>query len=75
MDVLGEMNKDVIKKVIKLLAMVILLETMVIWIMMPTPTYKKLWLTPMRAKLGKSIYFWQPGSFTSISLQVIIDLI
>lgn len=56
------MNKKVIKKVITLLAMVILMGTTVIWIMMPTYTYKKIWLTPMRAKLGKSIYFGKPGN-------------
>ncbi|KAL1192217.1 Ferric reduction oxidase 3 [Cardamine amara subsp. amara] len=55
------MNKEVIKKVIKVLAMVILMGTMVIWIMMPTSTYKKIWLTSMRAKLGKSIYFGKTG--------------
>ncbi|CAA7026089.1 unnamed protein product [Microthlaspi erraticum] len=57
----GEMNKEVIKKVITLLTMVILVGTTVIWIMMPTSTYKKTWLTPMRAKLGQSVYFGKPG--------------
>ncbi|XP_010477584.1 PREDICTED: ferric reduction oxidase 3, mitochondrial-like [Camelina sativa] len=56
-----EMNKEVIKNVIKLLTMVILIGTMVIWIMMPTSTYKKIWLKSMRAKLGESIYFGRPG--------------
>ncbi|CAL9213310.1 unnamed protein product [Arabidopsis halleri] len=58
---LGEMNKEVIEKVIKFLTMVILMGTTVIWIMMPTSTYKEIWLTPMRAKLGKSIYYGKPG--------------
>ncbi|XP_020867678.1 ferric reduction oxidase 3, mitochondrial isoform X2 [Arabidopsis lyrata subsp. lyrata] len=56
-----EMNKKVIKNVINLLTMVILMGTVVIWIMMPTSTYKKIWLKSMRAKLGKSIYFGKPG--------------
>jgi len=64
--VLGETNKKVIKNVIKLLTMVILMGTVVIWIMMPTSTYKKIWLKSMRAKVGKSIYFGKPGKFTSI---------
>lgn len=59
---LGEMSKDVTMKVtIKLLAMAILGGTMVIWIMMPTSTYKKIWLTSMRAKLGKTTTFGKPG--------------
>ncbi|CAA0154391.1 unnamed protein product [Arabidopsis thaliana] len=57
----GEMNKEVIDKVIKFLMMVILMGTIVIWIMMPTSTYKEIWLTSMRAKLGKSIYYGRPG--------------
>lgn len=61
--VLGEMNKEVMKNVIKLLTIVILMGTMVIWIMMPTSTYKKIWLKSMRTKLGKSIYFGKPGKF------------
>ncbi|KAG7655256.1 Ferredoxin-NADP reductase (FNR) nucleotide-binding domain [Arabidopsis suecica] len=56
-----ETNKKVIKNVIKLLTMLILMGTVVIWIMMPTSTYKKIWLKSMRAKLGKSIYFGKPG--------------
>ncbi|KAG7590957.1 hypothetical protein ISN45_Aa01g000400 [Arabidopsis thaliana x Arabidopsis arenosa] len=58
---LGEMNKEVIEKVIKFVTMVILMGTIVIWIMMPISTYKEIWLTPMRAKLGKSIYYGKPG--------------
>lgn len=59
---LGEMNKEVIEKVIKLLTMVILIGTLVIWIMMPTSTYKTIWLTSMRANLGKSVYYGKPGN-------------
>ncbi|KAL0884362.1 hypothetical protein Bca101_008343 [Brassica carinata] len=58
---LGEMSKDVTMKVIKLLTMAILGGTMVIWIMMPTSTYKKIWLTSMRTKLGKTTTFGKPG--------------
>lgn len=57
----GEMSKEMIKKLIKLLTMVILTGTMVIWVMMPTSTYKKIWLPSMRAKLGESIYYGKPG--------------
>ncbi|ESQ36789.1 hypothetical protein EUTSA_v10006972mg [Eutrema salsugineum] len=55
------MNKEVTMKMTKLLSIAILMGTIVIWIMMPTSTYKKIWLTSMRAKLGKSIYFGKPG--------------
>lgn len=48
-------------KMIKLLTIAILGGTMVIWIMMPTSTYKKIWLTSMRAKLGKTTTFGKPG--------------
>ncbi|CAH8250820.1 unnamed protein product [Arabidopsis lyrata] len=58
---LGEMNKEVTEKVIKFVTMVILMGTIVIWIMMPTSTYKEIWLTPMRAKLGKSMYYGKQG--------------
>ncbi|CAH8336710.1 unnamed protein product [Eruca vesicaria subsp. sativa] len=58
---LGEMSKDVTMKVIKLLTLAIIGEAMVIWIMMPTSTYKKIWLTSMRAKLGKTPTFGKPG--------------
>ncbi|KAF8111499.1 hypothetical protein N665_0074s0032 [Sinapis alba] len=58
---LGEMNKDVAMKLIKLLTMAILGGTMVIWIMMPTSTYRKIWLTSMRAKLGQTTTFGKPG--------------
>lgn len=58
---LGEMSKDVTMKMIKLLTIAILGGTMVIWIMMPTSTYKKIWLTSMRAKLGKTTTFGKPG--------------
>ncbi|XP_006306803.2 ferric reduction oxidase 3, mitochondrial isoform X1 [Capsella rubella] len=56
-----ETKKEMIKNVIKLLTMVILIGTLVIWIMMPTSTYKKVWLKSMRAKLGNSVYFGRPG--------------
>lgn len=58
---LGEMSKEVTMKVIKLLMMAILMGTIVIWIMMPTSTYRKIWLTSMRAKLGKTTNFGKPG--------------
>jgi len=67
----GEMNKEVIDKVIKFLMMVILMGTIVIWIMMPTSTYKEIWLTSMRAKLGKSIYYGRPGNFTRYRSKII----
>ncbi|CAH2039298.1 unnamed protein product [Thlaspi arvense] len=58
---LGEINKGVIMNGIILLTMMILMGNLVIWIMMPTSPYKKIWLTSMRAKLGKSIYFGKSG--------------
>lgn len=56
------MSKEVTMKVIKLLMMAILMGTIVIWIMMPTSTYRKIWLTSMRAKLGKTTNFGKPGN-------------
>ncbi|CAN8310859.1 unnamed protein product [Cochlearia groenlandica] len=54
-------KEEIMKEVIKVLTMVILMGTLVIWIMMPTSTYKNIFLKPMRAKLGNSTFFGKPG--------------
>ncbi|XP_010556561.1 PREDICTED: ferric reduction oxidase 2 [Tarenaya hassleriana] len=53
---------DVIKGVIKLLIAVIFLGIIMIWIMVPTQTYRKIWLPTLRAKLGNSTYFGAAGT-------------
>ncbi|KAG7590956.1 Ferredoxin-NADP reductase (FNR) nucleotide-binding domain [Arabidopsis thaliana x Arabidopsis arenosa] len=58
----GEEFKDMIKGVTKFLMMVIFLGTIMLWIMMPTLTYRTKWLPHMRIKFGTSTYFGATGT-------------
>ncbi|KAL1220746.1 Ferric reduction oxidase 2 [Cardamine amara subsp. amara] len=58
----GEEFKDMIKGATKLLMMVIFLGTIMIWIMMPTLTYRTKWLPHLRIKFGTSTYFGATGT-------------
>ncbi|CAN8324360.1 unnamed protein product [Cochlearia groenlandica] len=58
----GDEFKDVIKGLIKLLMLVILLGTILIWILMPTIVYRTKWLNPvMRKEFGTSTFFGAIG--------------
>jgi len=58
----GEEFKDMIKGVTKFLMMVIFLGTIMLWIMMPTLTYRTKWLPHLRIKFGTSTYFGATGN-------------
>ncbi|VVA89639.1 unnamed protein product [Arabis nemorensis] len=58
----GDEFKDMIKVVTKFLMMVIFLGTIMLWIMMPTLTYRNKWLPHMRIKFGASTYFGATGT-------------
>ncbi|AEE27308.1 Riboflavin synthase-like beta-barrel [Arabidopsis thaliana x Arabidopsis arenosa] len=58
----GEEFKDMIKGVTKFLMMVIFLGTIMLWIMMPTLTYRTKWLPHLRIKFGTSTYFGATGT-------------
>ncbi|CAK7348844.1 unnamed protein product [Dovyalis caffra] len=47
---------------IKLLLIVVLLGYAIVWIMMPTITFRNIWLPNIRRKLNSSIYFGNEGT-------------
>lgn len=59
----GEEFKDMMKGVTKFLMMVTFLGTIMLWIMMPTLTYRNKWLPYMRIKFGASTYFGATGLY------------
>lgn len=71
----GEEFKDMIKGVTKFLMMVIFLGTIMLWIMMPTLTYRTKWLPHMRIKFGTSTYFGATGNFIINNFQLLIEFI
>lgn len=62
--------KDMTKGVTKLLMIVIFLGTIMLWIMMPTLTYRTKWLPHMRIKFGTSTYFGATGK-QSLIIQIL----
>ncbi|CAN7097213.1 hypothetical protein BRARA_I05641 [Brassica rapa] len=58
----GEEFKGMIKGVSKFFMMVVFLGTIMLWIMMPTLTYRNKWLPYMRLKFGASTYFGSSGT-------------
>ncbi|KFK42543.1 hypothetical protein AALP_AA1G008100 [Arabis alpina] len=58
----GDEFQGMIKGVTKFLMMVIFLGTIMLWIMMPTLTYRNKWLPLMRIKFGASTYFGATGT-------------
>uniref|UniRef100_A0A1J3D3L0 ferric-chelate reductase (NADH) n=1 Tax=Noccaea caerulescens TaxID=107243 RepID=A0A1J3D3L0_NOCCA len=58
----GDEFKDMMKGVTKFLMMVIFLGTIILWIMMPTVTFRNKWLPYMRIKFGASTYFGATGT-------------
>ncbi|KAF3493993.1 hypothetical protein DY000_02058403 [Brassica cretica] len=57
----GEEFNGMIKGVSKFFMMVVFLGTIMLWIMMPTLTYRNKWLPYMRLKFGASTYFGSSG--------------
>ena len=57
----GEQFNGMIKGVSKFFMMVVFLGTIMLWIMMPTLTYRNKWLPYMRLKFGASTYFGSSG--------------
>ncbi|CAN8295977.1 unnamed protein product [Cochlearia groenlandica] len=57
-----EFKDKTIKRVVKVLMMMIFLGTIMLWIMMPTLTYRNKWLPLMRIKFGASTYFGATGT-------------
>ncbi|KAJ4895121.1 Ferric reduction oxidase 2 [Raphanus sativus] len=53
---------EMIKQVSKFFMMVVFLGTIMLWIMMPTLTYRNKWLPYMRLKFGASTYFGSSGT-------------
>ncbi|KAJ6679724.1 FERRIC REDUCTION OXIDASE 2 [Salix purpurea] len=47
---------------VRLLLMIVLLGYAMVWIVMPTKTFKKIWLPSMREKLNSSTYFGKQGT-------------
>ncbi|CAF2117061.1 ferric reduction oxidase 2-like [Brassica napus] len=58
----GEEFNGMIKGVSKFFMMVVFLGTIMLWIMMPTLTYRNKWLPYMRLKFGASTYFGSSGT-------------
>lgn len=58
----GDDQVSVIRTMIKALFMVIFAGILMIWIMSPTNTYRKIWLPKIRAKVNQSTYFGTQGT-------------
>lgn len=54
-------NIGAVRTIIKLLLMAVYLGTLMIWVLMPTNTYRQNWLPHLRAKFGFTTYFGAQG--------------
>ncbi|KAK9207329.1 hypothetical protein WN943_017614 [Citrus x changshan-huyou] len=55
-------NIGAVRAIIKLLLMAVYLGTLMLWVLMPTNTYRQNWLPHLRAKFGFTTYFGAQGT-------------
>lgn len=59
-------NIGTVRAIIKLLLMAVYLGTLMLWVLMPTNTYRQNWLPHLRAKFNFTTYFGVQGWYNLI---------